>query len=66
VFAPNSDVTASLTRVIITQSLEKWIGNLIEVIDVTTLANEEKLEIKIIYLIKARQERRYLNVELTL
>jgi phage baseplate assembly protein W len=66
VFAPNSDVTASLTRVIITESLEKWIGNLIEVIDVNTFAKEETLEIKIIYLIKARQERRYLNVELTL
>src|SRR6476659_4013930 len=63
VFAPNSDVTASLTKVIITQSLEKWIGTLIEVIDVTTKALEETLEIKIVYLIRARQERRYLNID---
>ena len=66
VFAPNSDVTASLTKVLITQSLEKWLGTLIEVIDVTTVALDEKLEIRIVYLVKARQERRYLNVELTL
>jgi phage baseplate assembly protein W len=66
VFAPNSDVSASLTKVIISQSLEKWIGTLIEVIDVNTVAVEEKLEIRIVYLIKARQERRYLNIELTL
>ena len=66
VFAPNSDVTANLSQVMITQSLEKWIGTLIEVIDVKAVANNEKLEINIVYILRARQERRYLNLELTI
>ena len=66
VFAPNSDVSANLTQVIINQALERWLGTLIEVIDVQVAAIDEKLEIKIVYLLRARQERRYLNLEVTL
>jgi len=66
VFAPNSEVSANLTQVMIRQSLEKWLGTLIELIDVKATNNEEKLEIQIIYLLKARQERRYLNIEAAL
>lgn len=66
VFAPNSDSTANLTQVMIVQALQKWIGNLIEVIDVKVTANNEKLEIGIVYVLKARQERRYLNLEVTI
>ena len=66
VFAPNSDVSANLTQVIISQALEKWMGTLIEVVDVQATANQEKLEIKIVYILRARQERRYLNLEVTL
>jgi phage baseplate assembly protein W len=66
VFAPNSEATASLTKVLIVQSLEKWLGTLIEVIDVDAQALGETLEIKIVYLLKARQEQRYLNLEVTI
>ena len=66
VFAPNSEVSANLTQVMIVQSLQKWIGNLIEVIDVKATAINEKLEVGIVYILKARQERRYLNLEVTL
>jgi hypothetical protein len=66
VFAPNSDVSANLTQVMINQSLERWLGSLIDVIDVEATNQEEKLEIKIVYLLRARQERRYLNLEVTL
>ncbi|HKI45336.1 MAG TPA: GPW/gp25 family protein [Balneolales bacterium] len=66
VFAPNSEATASLTKVLIVQSLDKWLGTLIEVIDVDAQAIEETLEIKIVYLLKARQEKRYLNLEVTI
>jgi hypothetical protein len=30
------------------------------------MTNQETLEIKIVYLLRARQERRYLNLEVTL
>ena len=66
VFSPNSDATANLTQVMIVQSLQKWLGNLLEVIDVKAVANDEKLEVSIVYMLKARQERRYLNLEVTI
>jgi phage baseplate assembly protein W len=66
VFAPNSDVTASLTQVTIYQALEKWLGNLIRVDSVKVKAVDEILEVHIAYILKARQERRYLNLEVTL
>lgn len=66
VFAPNSDVSANMTQVMIVQALERWLGTLIEVIDVKAKAIDEKLEVGIVYILKARQERRYLNLEVTL
>jgi uncharacterized protein len=66
VFAPNSEVTANLTQVMIVQSLERWLGTLIDVIDVKAIANNEKLEVAIVYILRARQERRYLNLEVTI
>lgn len=66
VFAPNSDVSANLSQVIINQSLEKWMGTVIEVNEVTLKNIEERLEINIVYLVRATQQRRYLNLEVTL
>jgi len=66
VFAPNSDITASLVRVSVIQALERWLGDLIRVDDVTAAAVEETLEVRIAYTLKARGERRYLNLEVTL
>ena len=66
VFAPNSEVNANLSQIIINQSLEKWLGNVIEVNEVVVNNIEEKLEIKIVYLLRATQERRYLNIDITL
>lgn len=66
VFAPNSEVSANLTQVMIVQSLQRWLGTLIDVLDVKANAIDEKLEVSIVYILKARQERRYLNLEVTL
>ena len=65
VFAPNSEASASLLKVQIRQALEKWLGSLIRVNEVTARADGEVLRVGIVYLIKARQERRYLNLEVT-
>lgn len=65
VFAPNSDTTASLTQVLIRQSLDKWLNAVITVDEVTVQAIDERLEIRIAYVLIARQERRYLNVDVT-
>jgi len=66
VFAPNDPVTASLAQVTIFQSLGRWLGNLIDVHDVVAATTNERLEIKIAYSLKTRQERRYLNLEVVL
>jgi phage baseplate assembly protein W len=66
VFAPNSDITASLTQVSVLQALDTWLGNLIVVNDVNVQAEEEKLEVQVTYTLKASGESRYLNVEVTL
>lgn len=65
VFAPNSVVTAALAQVTIYQALTKWLGSAITVNDVKAAAIEERLEITLAYTLKARQERRYLNLEVT-
>jgi hypothetical protein len=66
VFAPNSEAAASLLKVQIRQALDKWLGTLIRVDDVVTRADGEILRVSIVYVLKARQERRYLNLELAL
>lgn len=66
VFEPNSMVTVSLLQVTIVQSLDRWLGTVIKVVDVKAEAIEEKLEVGIVYIVKARQEKRYLNLEVTL
>jgi phage baseplate assembly protein W len=66
VFAPNSDVSANLSQVLINQSLERWMGTVIELNDVQVNNIEERLEIKIVYLVRATQQRRYLNLDVTL
>lgn len=66
VFAPNSVVNANLAQVLVLQALEKWLGDLISVLDVALKAIDETLEVRIVYVLKARQERRYLNLEVTL
>ena len=65
IFAPNSDISASLAQVAVYQALDKWLGSLIDVSRVEVETRAEILEIKIAYVLKARQERRYLNLEVT-
>ena len=66
VFAPNSRVTASLAQANIFESLTKWLAPAIVVEDVRAEAREEVLAISIAYSLRARRERRYLNLEVTL
>ena len=65
VFAPNSEVSANLAQVTIFESLRRWLDPVITVNDVKVKALNEVLQIQIVYVLKARQERRYLNLEVT-
>jgi phage baseplate assembly protein W len=65
VFAPNSPATASLAQTLIFQALTRWLGTLIRTESVEAEAEGERLNITIGYTILARQERRFLNLEVT-
>ena len=65
VFAPNSPATASLAQTLIFQALTRWLGTLIRTESVEAEAVEEQLNITIGYTILAKQERRFLNLEVT-
>ncbi len=65
VFAPNSDAAAQLLRVIVLQSLERWLSTLIAVDSVDVVADNEVLQVRLVYPLKARGEHRYLNLEVT-
>lgn len=62
-FSPNSDVNATLAQVTIFQALERWLGSVLQVQEVRVTPQDERLDIEIVYVLKARQENRYLNVE---
>jgi phage baseplate assembly protein W len=66
IFAPNSEVSASLAQVSIFEALRRWLDPVISVNDVKVKAINETLEIRIVYTLKARQERRYLNLEVAI
>lgn len=63
VFAPGGDVAASLAQTAVYQALTKWLPDAISVNEVTARADGAMLEIRIGYVIKARGERRYLNLQ---
>jgi phage baseplate assembly protein W len=65
VFAPNSPATASLAQTLIFQALTTWLGALIRTDDVQVEADNERLNITIVYTILARQQRRFLTLEVT-
>jgi phage baseplate assembly protein W len=66
VFAPNSDATAELLRVMVSQALDRWLGSLITVSEVKVSALDEVLAVGIAYILKARGVKRYLNLEVAL
>src|ERR1017187_4986069 len=64
VFAPNSDTSASMLQLIVNQSLDKWLGELITVDNVTVVDENNEMSVTIQYLIKANQENQFLTFTL--
>jgi phage baseplate assembly protein W len=66
VFAPLSPATASLAQTTIYQALVTWLDSLIRVENVAAEASTPgRLDIAVTYILRARGERRFLNVEVT-
>ena len=66
IFAPNSDVTASLLQTTVYQALETWLSSVLSVETVSVKALQDTLEVDIAYRLKARQQRKYLTLEIAL
>lgn len=66
VFAPNSDAAASLLKVTILQSLDRWLGTVIKVDNVDCTAADATLSVSVRYVLLTRREKRYLNLEVAL
>jgi uncharacterized protein len=63
VFAPGGEVAATLAQTAVYQALTKWLPNAISVSEVTARADGATLHIRVGYVVKARGERRYLNLQ---
>lgn len=66
VFAPLSNETAALTRTLVLESLNRWLGRLIRVDRVDVTADMATLTISVEYLLIARGETRILNEEVAI
>ena len=65
VFAPASDITASLAQATIFQALTTWLPALIDVREVSVSADGPTLLVHVAYVVKAVGQTRYLNLQVT-
>lgn len=66
VFAPNSEALRTTTQFLITNNLQRWLGDRIDVEQVTVTSapgEEETVSIEIVYRAKATRERQRIQVE---
>lgn len=66
VFAPLTMASATLTKTLVYEALENWLGTLIKVEDIDARADNDALIVSVSYLVIAKGERRVLNEEITL
>ncbi|SMC19697.1 hypothetical protein SAMN02745857_00770 [Andreprevotia lacus DSM 23236] len=65
VFAPGGEIAATLAQTTVYQALNRWLGNVISVSEVSVQASDARLDIRVGYVVKARGQRRYLNLQVT-
>jgi uncharacterized protein len=57
VFAPNSDELAAAAQFLAQGSLQQWLGDLIEVNDVSVRGADSRLEVTVVYTVRRTQEQ---------
>ena len=57
VFAPNSDELAAATQFLVQGALQQWLGDLIEVNDVTVDNSDSSLFVEVNYTVRRTQQR---------
>jgi len=66
IFAPNSDTLRTSTQFLIFNSLQRWLGDRIDLGQVSVTSEpggEEAVTIEVVYVIKATQQRQSLQVQ---
>lgn len=66
VFSPSSSETATLLQAKVFQSLDRWLGQLINVDRVDASSENGRLDVTVTYTLKARGDQQVLNLEVTL
>jgi len=62
VFSPGGEVAATLAQTTIFQALDRWLGSVIKVKEVSVKAHNETLDIRVGYIVIARGTQQYLNL----
>lgn len=62
-FAPSSPETATLIKATIFQALTTWLGSVIDVDEVETGFDDGRLDVTVVYTIKARGDQQVINLE---
>ena len=64
-FAPASEASATLLQTLVFQSLDRWLGDLVRIDEVTTSFADGRLDVSVVYTLKARGSREVLNLEVS-
>lgn len=65
-FAPSSEETATLLQATVFQSLDRWLSDIIKIDDVNTAFEDGRMEVNVVYTVKARGDQEVFNLEVTL
>jgi uncharacterized protein len=65
-FSPSSSETATLLQATVFQSLDRWLGQLIDIDRVDAAFEDGRLDVAVSYTLKARGDQQVLNLEVTL
>ena len=64
-FAPSSPETATMIKATVFQALTTWLGTVIDVNEVETGFEDGRLDVTVLYTIKARGDQQVINLEVT-
>lgn len=65
-FSPTSEASATLLQTVVFQSLDRWLGDLIRIDEVKTSFDDGRLDVQVVYTLKARASREVLDLEVTI
>jgi phage baseplate assembly protein W len=65
VFAPNNETNSTLIQTLVREALERWLVDIITVDEVEVLIRDSRLDVRVNYTLRARNDRQLLELEVT-